>query len=296
MGEFQLILLSEANRPVREARPSGAFSLIPFRSRTGAGMAADVASVTTDELATWLTPDQALSAVSQALGKDAGRAIWERLHGGMIRAVAGSSSRATPPNAEPLTTLSPTNIPARYWGHFSHSKGPDFWQTGDAKFFFGSKRPRVEASTVVRCFDIRLDPVGVRAMIPPESPKRRWIRKPAEASKTVPPPPQPKPQPESLSPGPPYYGPPTPLHPGGPSEMPKVEEAEPEQTGPPVAQIHLKAWYDLYRQAYSGSADTEATALKSARGMFPGKSVSRDRVRALRGSQKRGRKPTEIAK
>lgn len=129
-------------------------------------MAADVASVTTDELATWLTPDEGLSAVSQALGKDARSAIWERLHGGMIRAVAGSSSRATPPNAEPLTTLTPTDIPARYWGHFSRSTGPDFWQTGDARFFFGSKRPRVEASTVIRCFDIRLDPAAIRAMLP----------------------------------------------------------------------------------------------------------------------------------
>jgi hypothetical protein len=69
-----------------------------------------------------------------------------------------------------------------------------------------------------------------------------------------------------------------------------------QEKGPPVSEQHLKAWFDLYKQVYQGAADTEANALKSAAGMFPGKLVSRDRVRALRGAQKRGRKPNEPAK
>jgi hypothetical protein len=66
--------------------------------------------------------------------------------------------------------------------------------------------------------------------------------------------------------------------------------AEEIQKGPPVSDAHLRAWFDVFRQAYTGAADTEANALASARGMFPGKSVSRDKVRELRGEQKRGRK------
>jgi hypothetical protein len=78
-----------------------------------------------------------------------------------------------------------------------------------------------------------------------------------------------------------------------PPELP----AEPPQKGPPVADEHLRAWYDLYQKVYSGTAaDTEGNAHASAQGMFPGKSVSRERIRALRGAQKRGRKPTDSAK
>ena len=59
----------------------------------------------------------------------------------------------------------------------------------------------------------------------------------------------------------------------------------------------LKAWYELFQKAYGGSAlDTERFAEKSVEGMFPDKSVSRERIRELRGSQKRGRKSSEAAK
>lgn len=69
------------------------------------------------------------------------------------------------------------------------------------------------------------------------------------------------------------------------------ESLEPEQKGPPVPRAALEAWFKAYQSAFPASQDTEAKALESARGCFPGKSVSRDAVRALRGNQKRGRKP-----
>ena len=53
--------------------------------------------------------------------------------------------------------------------------------------------------------------------------------------------------------------------------------------GPPVSDDHLWAWFEVYKRVYTGSADTEAMALKSATGMFPGKSVTREKIRALRG-------------
>ena len=64
---------------------------------------------------------------------------------------------------------------------------------------------------------------------------------------------------------------------------------EPEPKGPPVSNDLLKAWFEVYMRAYPGSADTEAAALKSAQGMFPGKSVSREKIRLLRGRRPIGR-------
>jgi hypothetical protein len=60
--------------------------------------------------------------------------------------------------------------------------------------------------------------------------------------------------------------------------------------GPPVPQALLEGWHELYVRAYQGAADTEDIAVQSARGMFPGRFVARQRVRNLRGQQRRGRK------
>jgi hypothetical protein len=64
-----------------------------------------------------------------------------------------------------------------------------------------------------------------------------------------------------------------------------------EQPGPPVSDAHLKAWYELYKKAYPD--DSEDRAWQSARGMFPGKSVSRAKIRELRGSRDMGRPSRE---
>lgn len=69
-------------------------------------------------------------------------------------------------------------------------------------------------------------------------------------------------------------------------------DLEPAQKGPRVSDAHLKAWYALYCSVYPGDT-LESHAVKSAQGMFPDKTVSRDRVRELRGPQKRGRKATD---
>jgi hypothetical protein len=71
------------------------------------------------------------------------------------------------------------------------------------------------------------------------------------------------------------------------------KQAEPEAKAPSVSDQLLKEWYELYQKAYQGSADTLQKALESARGMFPGKFVSRDRVRKLCEGRKRGRKSGE---
>jgi len=78
------------------------------------------------------------------------------------------------------------------------------------------------------------------------------------------------------------------------NERPKTTEGEAKKRLPDPL---LKAWYEVYKQAYGGtSKDTENMAEQSVAGMFPDKSVSRERIRELRGSQKRGRKQSESAK
>ena len=76
-----------------------------------------------------------------------------------------------------------------------------------------------------------------------------------------------------------------------PAAAPTIETSSPDEKGPPVAEAHLAAWYEVYKQAYNSADDTLPRALESARGMFPGKFVSRDRVRELCAGRKAGRKP-----
>jgi hypothetical protein len=77
-----------------------------------------------------------------------------------------------------------------------------------------------------------------------------------------------------------------------PDTIQAPSEPEPAQKGPPVSEAHLQAWFDVYRKVYGGSpGDTLENALKSARGMFHDRFVSRDRVRDLAGGRTPGRKP-----
>jgi hypothetical protein len=84
------------------------------------------------------------------------------------------------------------------------------------------------------------------------------------------------------------------LVPEQPSGEIEEQDASPSKTaapkGPPVSDAHLLLWYDVYREVYIGATDTLANAQASATGMFPGKFVSRDRVRNLCSGRKRGRK------
>ncbi len=74
-----------------------------------------------------------------------------------------------------------------------------------------------------------------------------------------------------------------------PSKPPSKDEAIDDDVprGPPVSPDALKAWFDVYQKVYGNTpADTLDNALKSARGMFPGKFVARDRIRDLAGKSR----------
>jgi hypothetical protein len=128
------------------------------------------------------------------------------------------------------------------------------WRIGDITITIPHTTPAYGLQNFdVEFFDVRFDPVGVQDLLPK------------------------RPSP-----------PPTPAVPALQQDKPDDAEQSPL---PRVSDHLLRKWHDLYKEAYPGSQDIEERAIASATGMFPGKSVSRQRVRDLRGAQKRGRKP-----
>jgi hypothetical protein len=213
----------------------------------------------------WYTPMQARVYAEGCVGSRASNAILQLLASGLVQAQSANSSVASEGRA-PIAQDRPGIIPKRLW-KFMSDAGTDLWSGGYARFWVGKG---ADGPAEFRHFGIKLNRNDLHRNLPRPPPPRAWIEKPTEPE---------KPTELEARTGPETQPPPA-----------RGEEPEPEQRGPPVSPDHLTAWFDLYRQAYSGSADTEANALASARGMFPGRSVPRDRIRELRGSQKRGRK------
>jgi hypothetical protein len=79
-----------------------------------------------------------------------------------------------------------------------------------------------------------------------------------------------------------------PVEPPDKTAPPSASESETKR--PRVSDAHLQAWFEFYKKVHTPVEDTEDRALEFARQCFPGKSVSRDRVRTLRGNVKRGPK------
>jgi hypothetical protein len=148
-------------------------------------------------------------------------------------------------------TKHPTLIPNGHWQYYKTTHGLDFFETGDAVFYFRA-RSQYQLAMTIRRFGIRLNPDDVQATLP----KGRQL------------PDEPIVRPPNL-----------------------IDPEDKATKGPPVSDASLQLWYELYRQVYRGSDDTEPNALSSARGMFPGKSISRERVRKLFEPRAAGRKP-----
>jgi hypothetical protein len=145
-------------------------------------------------------------------------------------------------------------IDASDWTHIDENNF--LWTSGDVTFEWMSGSGYYLERHTTRHYHVRLDRAGVRALLPP-TPHPRTVTVQRDDAETD-------------------------------ANDDPVDQAS---KGPRVSDPALKAWYEVYRSVYSGSSeDTEENAMKSARGMFPGKSVARDRVRALRGEQKRGPK------
>jgi hypothetical protein len=65
------------------------------------------------------------------------------------------------------------------------------------------------------------------------------------------------------------------------------EEAKSQELKPPVAAADIERWYSVFSGTHEISS--EDFAVRSAQAMFPDNHVSRQRVRDLRGPQKRGK-------
>jgi hypothetical protein len=173
MGEFQLILLSEVNRPARKARESGAFSLVPFPERGRAGMASSAlpedgeGEIRPADIENWYTPAQACAYARRCVdAKGASNAIWRLLEAGLIEAVANSASR-TPKGSAPIPRTTPVRIPERYWRSFS-DHGSDLWNGGYVRFWV--VRKGYDSGTTYQYFGIKFNPHDVHSNLPPPRP------------------------------------------------------------------------------------------------------------------------------
>jgi hypothetical protein len=220
-----------------------------------------------DQFETWLTPGDTLDRLSKILGSPeaAAKGIATRLCGSAIKSAARSSSwegRSGTREGPPVD-----RIPPGFWLTLPPPVVKSLlWKTGDIHFYLGLRFGDTHTDLIAaRYYGVRFDPVGIDTWIrdiPSPRPRQHHWR------------PKPKPEPEQVA---------------LVAEKLVADEAGAAEK-PPVSQEHLRAWFELYRQIYTGSQDTEDNALKSAMGMFQGNSVARKRVRELRGPRPIGRK------
>jgi hypothetical protein len=265
---FKIIILSEVDRPIRKPPPPGGFSLVQFSGHQRAmGSPTPEAESAAAPEPTWLQAGDALGRVQRALGDRtiSVETIVGRLRVGLARSTFVHAAWENT-GGFPAPRFEYNVIPSNMWKYYRDDTASRYvWATGDLRLALGHFFQPMSApsNTVATFFGVKIERQAIDEIIANAPPRKRsvWI-KPTAPQPITPPEPEP--------------------------DVP--------QKGPAVAPDHLKAWFDLYRRAYAAAADTEETALSSARGMFPGKSVSRERVRALRGEQRRGRKPSEAAK
>jgi hypothetical protein len=218
-----------------------------------------------DTFAGWITPGEALDRLTEFFkNRDtAAEAIVERLRGGTIK--SGAKSAAWEGRTSSRQTTWIIKIEPSYWLDLSVpvARAP-IWQSSDVRLFVAKRFAKANVDILaVRYFGVRFDPSDIEKWIldlPVPKPLRKWR-------------PAPKPAPPILIP--------TAEQPTAPKKKPLPENL-------------LKPWYELYQRAYSGPEDTEQKAVDSANGMFPGKYVTRDQIRELRGARKPGR-PTKKA-
>lgn len=134
-------------------------------------MADDAPSITAEELATWLTPREALTVLEKAFSAAiATEALLDRARGGIIKAAAQHLALETGGKAAGLV---PTVLIAKdFWTYFpdTAAERARFWATGDVRFYLGVQ-DRLHGygygdEKAVNCFGIRFEPTGVRGLLP----------------------------------------------------------------------------------------------------------------------------------
>jgi hypothetical protein len=127
-----------------------------------------------EEFATWLTPSETIKLLAGVLSADVVvSTLIGRLHGGIIQAYAESSSLEEGGRVKSFPSI--VLIPPRYWGHFTSNtiNVKRFAEVGDVRFILGDGNHTRRETTIFIYLGLRLDPTGVRAMLPPTPPQPR---------------------------------------------------------------------------------------------------------------------------
>jgi hypothetical protein len=215
-------------------------------------------ALTAEEFASWLTPPAALSLFPSGSSQVIKQKIFWRLQAGKIRCAAETATQIHGKMVENLFILD-GDIWKKLPNEFTVSS---FWSSGDFEYDFGDyTRPRK-----FRFMGVRFNRTDIGSLLPTAQ----------TATEAVP---------DSLTTenntlleryG--YQAKPTGYN---LSEQITSEPSEKTQIGKPLSESLLRAWCELYRQAYPAKERSENLAMASVAGMFPGKKVTRVRLRAI---------------
>ena len=206
--------------------------------------------LTAEDMADWLTPGQAVKILDAAFQKS--YLSKQALLGRLAGGMAEAASEQTVKNdsAGHSSRALFQKIPAEDWRRIQTTD--TCWTTGD--LIFRRRSSSGVGEETVSHYAVRFEPQGVRSMI-------RNTGKNTDKSAKEPPAETPSP------------------------DAPVPEPPEPK--GPPVSSAHLQAWFEFYQKI--GGDMREERALESARLNFPGKSITRKRIRDLLGPRPIGR-------
>lgn len=124
-------------------------------------MAEEAFKLDPEMFAQWWTPLEALAYAAKCVGPNgAHKALWQLLVGGMITAIASSSSETTG-SYPPETTTEPRFIPQSQWKDFTESES-DLWTGAYARFW----NNRGQRPVVNMAFGIKFNPNNVRPHLP----------------------------------------------------------------------------------------------------------------------------------
>jgi len=124
--------------------------------------------IPSEEIATWYTPIQTYAYAASCVGlQGANKALWQLLNGGMIKAVATSSS-ITPKDRSPRANPKPSFIPPSLWRHAA-DHGTDLWKGAYARFWV-AKDSNFGMPVAYQYFGIKFNPDDIRANLPAPNP------------------------------------------------------------------------------------------------------------------------------
>jgi hypothetical protein len=219
----------------------------------GAGM--PPRELTSEDIADWLTPAQAVKLLDAVYQKSylSKQALLGRLVGGLAEAVAAQTVKGDGAGRSSRGVFQ--KIPSEDWQRIQTTD--TCWITGD--LIFRRRSPSGTGDETVRHYGVRFEPQGVRSIIQNSGRPASEVTAAATASPAR-------------------------------SEPARAKPMPSEQRSPPVSSAHLQAWFEFYQKI--GGEMREEHALESARLNFSGQSVTRQRIRDLLGPRPIGRPKT----